>query len=332
MHGSRSRHVVGSLAIVGALSLGAGTSAAAAATKLTRVGAKQHGLHAVIVVAGPDGTAYVQGEVDGQCCGPKIWVFSPSGSLVRTFAIPGGGFQAVALGNGQLYLIVPGVNNGRVIGVNPVTGAIVSQVGTQTQNYSGEVGNPDGLAIGANGTIYESGGFLTVTDPTDPDSTDMIEPVQEFTSMGQFAGYLGSSLGANPPELTVTSVNAPGDVLGAYNGGGTGFVGVYSPQGALLDHFKSFPPGPQYQDFVFSPNGASIYATVELDHPSAADTATTAVEKLSLSGAVLARFGAVSAGSFITTPDDYGNLSVASSGVGWTTRPVDGQLFRFKLG
>ena len=322
--------MVASLAAVSILWLAAGTSAAAAAPKLTQVGAKQRGLHAVIVVAGPDGAAYVQGTIDGQCCGPKIWVFSASGSLVRTFAIPSE-FQAAAFGNGQLYLIVPGVTNGRVIGVNPTTGAIVSQVGTQTTNYSGEVGNPDGLAIGADGTIYESGGFLTITDPTDPDSTAMIEPVQEFNPMGTFTGYLGSSLGLNVPELSVTSVNAAGDLLGSYDANGTGFVGVYSPQGALLDHFKSFPPGPQYQDYVFSPDGGSIYATVELDRSGASGAATTAVEKLSLSGAVLSRFATVSAGSFITTPNDYGEISVAPNGVGWTTRSLHGQLYRFKV-
>lgn len=311
-----------------AVALGAGAAASAAATPtLTRVGARQRALAVADVVARPDGTAYVQGAIEGLCCTRKIWVFSPAGALVRTYSLPSG-FDIVAYGNAQLYAVQTIQGSSVIDGFDPTTGAQVSKVGA-LGDWGGDLGDTDDVAVGPDGTVYESGGNDTITDPSDPESVDMINPVLEFTPSGAFSSYLGQSLGLAYPQVTVTSVNAGGDLLATYDSNGTGYIGVYSPTGTLLDHFRNFPPGPQYIYMTFSPNGQSIYADAEIDHPRTA-TATTYVEQLSLQGAVLARFGAISAGNYLRTPDDYDALSVAANGVGWAARD-SGQLYRFRV-
>jgi hypothetical protein len=99
----------------------------------------------------PDGTAYVQGEsLSKEVLLPEVYVYSAARTLLRKFAIPAGTGLA-AFGNGELY--VGGEVTEHLYGVNPQSGAIASEVGTQNEGFPGKIGDPRGVAIAPGGTI-----------------------------------------------------------------------------------------------------------------------------------------------------------------------------------
>jgi hypothetical protein len=256
------------------------------------------GVRPTFMAVGPDGTAYVQGDNPRKReLVPEVFVYSPTGKLLRRFAIPKE-TEVGAFGNGQLYIYTPMA--GRVFGLNPLNGAQVSDVGggLQMEGYPAKLGFPVALAVGPGGTIYESGGETSIPEPGNPNSTIPINPIETFDRTGAYVGYVEPqfpTIGA----VTVTSVNASGDMLGIWATlQGTGIEGVVSAQGAALDQFVNFPPRPEVVGAAFAPDGQSIYAGVVVLHGSGG---TDFVAKLTFGGKVLEKFGIVPIHDFANT-------------------------------
>jgi hypothetical protein len=271
------------------------------------------------LVIEPDGTAYVQGEsLSKEVVVPEVYAYSPAGALLRKLAIPAG-TALEAYGNGQLY--VGGEMSEHIYGVSPQSGAKVSEVGAQDEGFPGNLGIARGLGVGPGGTIYESGGELTVPEPSDPDSVMSIYPIETFTSSGAYSGYIEPKT-----ETGLLAVSPGGDIFGSWtSSNGTGMQGVLSPQGAVLTQFSVFTPHPEVHGGTFSADGSSIYAGVVLHHGAGG---STFVARLSLSGKVLEKFGSIpihDAANFW----EYDTAAVAANGDGWTTRAVPGKLYRF---
>ncbi len=300
------------------------TALAAAAPRLISVATHMpRGVTPAGVVIEPDGTAYVQGEsLSREELVPEVYVYSPSGRLLRKLAIPPG-TAVEAFGNGQLYL--GAITAEHLYGANPQSGAAVSQVGAQGEGFPGTLGFPRGLAVGPTGTIYETGGEISVPEPGDPESVTSIHPIETFTAGGDYSGYIQPQ----PPamgDLGVFSANSAGEVLAGWaSSQGIGEEGVISPQGTVLTEFSVFPPDPEVKGGSFSADGSSIYAGVVVHQGS---RGSTFVAKLSLSGHVLERIGNIpihDAANFW----EYDSAAVDAHGDGWAVRSVPGKLYRF---
>jgi len=301
---------------------------AAAAPRLLAVKTKMpSGVRPTFMAVGPDGTAYVQGDNPRRReVVPAVFVYSPTGRLLRRFAIP---TETVvgAFGNGQLYIYTPMAE--RVFGVNPLNGAKVSDVGggLPMEGYPVKLGFPVALAVGPGGTIYESGGETSILEPGNPNSTIPINPVETFDRNGVYTGYVLAQF-PTIGEVTVTSVNASGDMLGIWATlQGTGIEGVVSPQGAALDQFSLFSPHPEVVGAMFAPDGTSIYAGVVVQRGS---RGTDFVAKLSLGGKILEKFGTVPIHDS-ANPWPYEPVAVAPNGDGWAIRNGSNDLYRFHV-
>jgi hypothetical protein len=271
------------------------------------------------LVMEPDGTAYVQGEsLSTEVLVPEVYAYSPAGGLLRKFAIPAG-TALEAYGNGQLY--VGGEMSEHIYGVSPQSGAKLSEVGAQNEGFPGNLGIARGLAVGPGGTIYESGGEITIPEPGDPDSVMSIYPIETFTSSGAYSGYIQPKA-----ETGLLAVSSSGEIFGRWaTSHGIGVEGVLSPQAAVLTQFSVFSPNPEVHGGTFSADGNSIYAGVVVHHGAGG---STFVARLSLSGKVLEKFGSIpihNAANFW----EYDTAAVAANGDGWTTRAVPGKLYRF---
>jgi hypothetical protein len=250
---------------------------------------------------------------------PEVFVYSPAGTLQRRFAIPGG-TALKAYGNGQLY--VGGEMTEHLYGVSPQNGTILSEVGAQNEGFPGHLGFPGGVAVGPAGTIYESGGEISIPEPGDPETETSIEPIETFTPGGAYSGYI-------PPPIAdtgVLAVSSSGDILGSWaTPQGIGVDGVLSSQGAVLTQFSVFPPNPEIKGGSFSAGGSSIYAGVVVKHHF---TGSTFVARLSLSGKVPEKFGSIPIHD-VANFWEYDTAVVAANGDGWATRAVPGKLYRF---
>src|ERR1039457_5021392 len=91
---------LGLMVVVCALASGS----AAAAPRLIAVKTNMpRGVRPTFMAVGSDGTAYVQGDNPRKLeLVPEVFVYSPTGRLLRRFAIPRG-TEVGAFGNGQLY-------------------------------------------------------------------------------------------------------------------------------------------------------------------------------------------------------------------------------------
>jgi hypothetical protein len=270
----------------------------------------------------PDGTAYVQGEsLSKEVLLPEVYVYSAARTLLRKFAIPAGTGLA-AFGNGELY--VGGEVTEHLYGVNPQSGAIASEVGTQNEGFPGKIGDPRGVAIAPGGTIYETGGEVTVPEPSDPDSVMSIHPIETFSPSGAYRGYIEPHVYEG--DAGVLAANSAGDVLASWGTNkGIGVEGVLSPQGTPLTQLSVFPPHAEVKGGSFSADGSSIYAGVVV-HRGA--KGSTFVARLSFSGKILEQFGSIpthNAANFW----EYDGVQVAANGDGWAIRSVPGKLYRF---
>jgi hypothetical protein len=304
------------------LALGAYAFCAAAAAAHPVIAVTTHmprGITPANLVMEPNGTAYVQGEsLSEEVLVPEVYAYSPAGRLLRKFAIPAG-TALEAYGNGQLY--VGGEMSEHIYGVSPQDGTKLSEVGAQNEGFPGNLGIARGLGVGPDGTIYESGGEITIPEPSDPDSAMSIYPIETFTSSGAYSGYIEPKI-----ETGLLAVSSSGEIFGSWaSSHGIGVQGVLSPQGAVLTQFSVFTPNPEVHGATFSADGNSIYAGVVVHHGAGG---STFVARLSLSGKILERFGSIpihDAANFW----EYDTAAVAANGDGWTTRPVPGKLYRF---
>ena len=271
----------------------------------------------------PDGTAYVQGEsISKELLLPEVYVYSAAGRLLRRFAIPAE-TALVAFGNGQLYVGREMAEH--LYGVNPQSGAIVSEVGTQSEGFPGNIGFPHAVAVAPGGTIYESGGEVNVPEPGNPESGMLINPIETFSPSGSYTGYIEPQV--HEGTANVLAANSAGDVLANWSTNqGIGVEGLLSPQGTPLTQFIVFPPHPEVQGGSLSADGKSIYAGVVIDHGA---KGSTFVARVSLSGKILDKFGSIpihNAASFW----EYDSVQVAGNGDGWAIRTVPGKLYRFR--
>lgn len=314
------------LALALAVCASAATSASAA-PRLVRV--KNHlprGVQPAAVVVAPEGTAYVQGgNLKRHELVPYVLVFSPSGKLTGKVPIPVG-LEIRAFGNGQLYAFTPTAEH--VCGLNPKTGARVSEVGAlPMESFPGNLGFPTGVAVGPGGTIYESGGELSVAEPGNLESRSNVLAIHMFNSAGSYVGSIQPQF-ATTGGVTVIAVNASGDVLGYWvDEKGVGTEGVLSPQGAELEHFIDLPPRPEVQGGSFGANSNSIYAGVVQSHGV---KGKVFVAQVSLTGRILQRFGIAKAHD-VSNPWEYGSVQVAPNGEGWALRVGTGGLYRFHV-
>jgi hypothetical protein len=285
------------------------------------------GVRPVFMAVGWDGTAYVQGDNPRKLeLVPEVFVYSPTGKLLRRFAIPKG-TEVGAFGNGELYIYTPIAES--VFGVNPLSGAKVSDVGggLREEGFPAKLGFPVALAVAPGGTIYESGGETSVPEPGNPDSTVPISTIERFDSTGSYIGYVQAQF-PTAGGVTATSVNASGDMLGIWaTQQGLGIEGVVSPQGAALDQFADFPPHPEVMGATFAPDGQSIYAGVVMQRSSGG---TDFVAKLSLGGKILQKFGIVPIHG-AASPWPYEPVGVSPNGDGWVIRNGAKTLFRFHV-
>ena len=216
------------------------TALAAAAPRLISVATHMpRSMTPAGVVDGPDGTAYVQGESLAGRLVPEVYVYHPSGRLLRKLAIPPGA-AVEAFGNGQLYL---GAIAGTPVRSQPASGAAVSQVDLG-EGFPGTLGFPRRLAVGPTGTIYETGGGDDVPEPGDQESVTSIHPIETFTAAQRLTAT--SSATARDRRYSMFSANFSRKVLTARRAAGVGEEGVDLPrQGTVLTEFSVFPPDPE---------------------------------------------------------------------------------------
>jgi hypothetical protein len=274
---------------------------------------------------GPEGTAYVQGaRLSREELVPEVYVYNTAGALLRKFAIPPE-TAIEAFGNGQLYVGREMAEH--LYGLDPQSGARISEVGAQNEGFPGGIGFPRGLAVAPAGTIYESGGEIGVPERGDPESIETIHPIETFTANGLYSGYIQPQF-ATAGGVAVLAVNSSGDVLGGWaTAQGIGAEGLVSPQGAALTQFNVFPPHPEVKGPSFTPDGNSIYAGVVLEHGA---KGTTFIARLSLSGKILQRFGSIPTHN-VANFWEYDSAEVAADGAGWALRSVPGKLYRFHV-
>jgi hypothetical protein len=302
------------------------TAAAVAAPRVIPVTTQMpRGVTPAFMAIEPDGTAYVQGEsLSKEILIPEVFVYSPAGQLLRKFAIPNE-TAVTAFGNGQLYVAREMAEH--LYGVNPQTGATVSEVGAQNEGFPGNIGFPRGVAVGPGGTIYESGGEITIPEPGNEESVTSIYPFETFTPSGTYSGYIEPHF-SNTGAAGVLAVNPAGNILASWaSAQGIGVEGLISPQGAVLTQFSVFPPHPEVKGGSFSADGNSIYAGVVTHHGA---KGSTFVARLSLSGKILEKFGSLpthNAANFW----EYDSVEVAADGDGWAIRSVPGKLYRFHV-
>ncbi len=312
-----------------ALALGVYALTAAVAVAAPRVVSVNthmpHGMTAAYIAVEPDGTVYVQGEsLSKELLYPDVFVYSAAGTLLRKLTIPAE-TQLEAYGNGQLYVGREMAEH--LYGVSPASGATVSEVGAQNEGFPGNIGFPHGVAVGAGGTIYESGGEIGIPEASDPESIESIHPIETFAASGAYSGYIQPTF-PHTGDVGVLAANSAGDILGSWaTPEGIGAEGVISPQGAALTQFTVFTPKPEVKGGSFSADGKSIYAGVVLTHGG---RGTTFIAKLSLSGKILEKLGSLpvhNAANFW----EYTGVEVAANGDGWAVRGVPGTLYRFHL-
>ena len=254
---------------------------------------------------------------------PYVLVFTPAGKLTGKVPIPAG-LEIRAFGNGQLYAFTPMAEH--IYGLNPQTGARMSEIGGRPmESFPGNLGFPSGVAVGPGGTIYESGGELSVPEAGNPESSMTVDAIHMFNAAGSYIGSIQPQF-ATTGGVTVIAVNANGDVLGYWaNEKGIGTEGMLSPQGAELEHFIDFPPRPEVQGGSFGANSSSIYAgVVQLARPEG----QVYLAQVSLSGKILQKFGTAKAHN-VVNPWEYGSVEVAPNGDGWALRVGTGALYRF---
>jgi hypothetical protein len=303
-------------------------SHAAAAPVLVRVGAHVSGFHPALLAVAPDGSAYVQGvAAEGGPLLPTVWVFGAAGQLLRTLAIPGGA-RVAAVGNGQLYaydLYAYDSFAGSVFGVSLLNGAITSEVGLPTPSYPGRLGFPDGVVVDAGGTVYESGGEVSIAGPGQP--AEPAPAIQLFNAGGVYGGFIEPRFPAGA-DVALSAVNAVGDLLGSWaNPNGQEVVGAFSPSGMLLGRFRARRPRMQVRGAAFAPAGNAIYAGAETLGGS---KQTVAIAKLSFAGKLVERFGERVVHD-VANPDLYEGVRIAANGDGWALRSRSLSLYRFTI-